>query len=448
MFKKVLKLIRHEQEKTYQDVVKLAEREILLRQLIEIIGSSLDINEVKKLFVEEVGKAFKADKCRFRVYDNDKEEFITHDPKLDYVTSEDLRIIYEFGKEIDNFIVEEYRRAGAIIVPDYSVYMDDKGALGFAARTQLQYNNIKSNYCFGLFDGDRFMGSFIVQYKEVTHLNNDDINLLKSIVSQASIALKQAELYSQAQQASRAKSEFLASMSYEFRTPLNAIIGFTDMIRSGMYGALPDKISRHLDIVSKSSKHLLNLINDILDISKVEADKIELNYENIHTKLLIYEIVTGIEPLASQKNIQIKQHLQDINIKADSKRFIQILNNLLSNAVKFTENGGKVIICTELRKNNLIVTVEDTGIGIAKKHYDKIFKHFSQVGSSAGRQNEGTGLGLVLTKKLVELHGGTIFFESEEGKGTKFTFELPVNPERADKKTALIIEDKELTVNL
>jgi len=215
-------------------------------------------------------------------------------------------------------------------------------------------------------------GIYIAEYNEYRHWTDEEITLLETIASQISIAIRQAELFTQAQQASKAKSEFLASMSHELRTPLNSIIGFTDMIRGGNYGKLPDKVTQYLCNVSKSSKHLLNLINDVLDISKVEADKIELKYENIRSKLLIMDLVTGIQPLADKNNIKIDLQLQDIMIKADSKRLIQIINNLLSNAVKFTPEGGKVTVKTVLSNNNLVTTIEDTGIGIDKKHYDKI----------------------------------------------------------------------------
>ena len=194
--------------------------------------------------------------------------------------------------------------------------------------------------------------------------------------------------------------------------------------------------------------HLLNLVNDVLDISKVEANKLELNCGILNSKFIIYEVISNVNPLAAKKNINIELNLQDIQIYADQKRFTQIIYNLLSNAIKFTPDNGKIVVKTALVDNQFVASVEDTGIGIAKEDFKKIFKHFSQIDSSSSRAQEGTGLGLALTKKLVELHGGNIYFESEKGKGSKFTFTLPVNLNLKSKDTILIIEDNIMNLEL
>lgn len=254
-------------------------------------------------------------------------------------------------------------------------------------------------------------GEFAIIFSDIT----ERVRLQKELKN----AKQTAEL------ANSTKSDYLANMSHEVRTPLNAIIGFSDILLTGMYGQLNDKGHQYLKNISISGKHLLNLVNDLLDISKIEAGKIELMYEDLNSHLLIQEIVSGLKPLAVQKNVSINFELENIGIKADSKRLKQILYNLLSNAIKFTPEGGRILVKSDINDSNLVVLVEDTGIGIAKEDHDKIFQQFKQIDSSYSRTQEGTGLGLALTKKLVELHNGSIHFESEKDRGSRFWFILP-----------------------
>jgi signal transduction histidine kinase len=230
----------------------------------------------------------------------------------------------------------------------------------------------------------------------------------------------------EAEAANKLKSEFLANMSHEFRTPLNAIIGFTDMIISGSYGKLSDKINLYLNNVSKSGKHLLNLVNALLDISKIEAGKADLFYENFNSKQIINEIILTFESMITLKSISLEVQLSNINIDADVGKFKQIIYNLVGNAVKFTPEGGKVSVYSDINNDNLTVTIEDTGIGIAKRDRDEVFAEFKQISSNYGRKQEGTGLGLALTKRLIELHRGIIDFESEKDMGSKFWFSIPI----------------------
>jgi len=206
-----------------------------------------------------------------------------------------------------------------------------------------------------------------------------------------------------AEAANKIKSEFIANMSHEFRTPLNAIIGFTDMILTGVYGKLSDKVVKYLNNVSTSGKHLLNLVNDILDISKIEAGKMELSYGNFSSKQVIYEIILTFESMVTLKNINLEIRLSDTNINADMGKFRQIIYNLVSNAVKYTPENGKIFIYSDINNNELVITVEDTGIGIAKENYSKVFSKFKQIDSSYSRNQEGTGLGLALSSYTVAL---------------------------------------------
>jgi PAS domain S-box-containing protein len=232
----------------------------------------------------------------------------------------------------------------------------------------------------------------------------------------------------EAETASRSKSDFLATMSHELRTPLNSIIGFSDIILDGLAGNLEDKQEHYLQHISQSGRHLLNLINDILDISKIEAGKMELYPEIVDIRKSVSEIVTMTESLASRKNIAVDIDMPDDMplISADKSKIKQIMYNILGNAIKFTDNGGNVYINLSNDDENVIMSITDTGIGISPEDQNKLFKPFSQIDTSISRRFEGTGLGLALVKELIELHGGRIWVESEAGKGSTFSFRLPI----------------------
>lgn len=235
-----------------------------------------------------------------------------------------------------------------------------------------------------------------------------------------------------AEAASHSKDEFLATMSHELRTPLNSIIGFSDILLDKSFGDLNEKQISYIQNILQGGKHLLDLINDILDLSKVEAGKMELDYEKFHVSNVIDELRTLIYPLALKKNIYldmvIDPQLGEIN--ADRVKFKQILYNLASNAIKFTPAGGRVTIGAQFSGNSIQISVTDTGIGIAKSDMDKLFQPFKQLNPYLTREHEGTGLGLTLVKKFVEMHGGKILVGSKVGEGSIFTFLIPQNCQR------------------
>ena len=228
------------------------------------------------------------------------------------------------------------------------------------------------------------------------------------------------------ERATQMKSKFLASMSHELRTPLNAIVGFSDLLAEGTPGQLNDKQKRFVNHIKQGSTHLLQLINDILDLSKIEAGQLELHNEEFLVKDALPEVLSTIAPLAMAKSIRIEQKLDSNSlVRADRVRFKQVLYNLLSNAVKFTPKGGLITIeCADVSAF-VQVSVTDTGIGIRAQDQKIVFEEFRQVEGSAVHAPEGTGLGLAITKRLVEQQGGQISVESEVGKGSRFTFTLP-----------------------
>jgi len=235
----------------------------------------------------------------------------------------------------------------------------------------------------------------------------------------------------EAERASRAKSEFLASMSHELRTPLNAIIGFSEVLRDQYFGNLNEKQTEYVNDVLESGKHLLSLINDILDLSKIESGKVELQPSEANIKRLLENSLIMVREKCVRHGINIKENFpQDIDaleITVDERAIKQIMFNLLSNAAKFTPDGGSITMEAENKGEELIVRIEDTGIGIAPEDQRKIFHEFSQIKSHITKKMSGTGLGLSLVKRLVEMHGGRIWVESEgEGKGSRFSFSLPI----------------------
>jgi PAS domain S-box-containing protein len=240
----------------------------------------------------------------------------------------------------------------------------------------------------------------------------------------------------------RLKSEFLASMSHELRTPLHTIIGFTELLAEELEGPLNEKQKRFLGHVHQDSQHLLALINDILDLSKIEAGQMELHPESFDAGLVISEAVNGIRPMASARGIAVESEVAgDTIVKADKVRFREILNNLLSNAVKFTPEGGNVRVENSVDGAGMVgFCVADTGIGIAREDQEAVFDKFRQVGSTTRGVREGTGLGLAIVKSFVEMHGGTISLESAPGQGSRFSFTVPAGD--TSPPLVLVIEDE------
>jgi PAS domain S-box-containing protein len=229
------------------------------------------------------------------------------------------------------------------------------------------------------------------------------------------------------ERATRMKSKFLASMSHELRTPLNAIVGFSELLAEQTAGALNDKQKRFVNHIRQGSAHLLRLINDILDLAKIEAGQLELRCEDFAVGDALPEVLSTIRPLTMAKNISVESSLEsDLSIYADRVRFKQILYNLLSNAVKFTPAGGKIMIECSGEGDWVNISVSDTGVGIRPEDHAMVFEEFRQVEGGKGSTQEGTGLGLAITKRLVEQQGGKISLESEPGKGSRFSFTVPL----------------------
>jgi len=295
----------------------------------------------------------------------------------------------------------------------------------------------------------RLVGALTLARREVQPFTNIEQALMQIISSQAAISIDNARLYARTQQQlaeiasqkreveianaqiaeiSRLKSEFLANMSHELRTPLNAILGFSEILKDNLVELTREQRQECLENIHASGKHLLELVNDVLDLSKIEAGRMELAYDRFEVGSAVREVHNVIRSLSERRDIDLAIRVQpeELSVRADKSKFKQVLYNLLSNAIKFTATGGRVWVTARADGDDLVVDVGDTGVGIPHEHQARIFDEFYQLDNATTRQVEGTGLGLSLTRRLVALHGGEISLESEPGNGTVFTFRLPL----------------------
>ncbi|MDB5100326.1 MAG: multi-sensor hybrid histidine kinase [Cyanobacteria bacterium RYN_339] len=254
----------------------------------------------------------------------------------------------------------------------------------------------------------------------------EDEELAMILAAKAAIAIENAKLYEQTRAASRLKSEFLANMSHELRTPMNAILGFTELVSNGMLGPVTPKQANALERVLRNARNLLALINDVLDLSKIEAGKMTVVEADFAPRALVEEVVASLEPLANAKQLPIDIQVGRLPavMRGDEGKVRQILVNLLSNAVKFTERGG-ITVTGGADEQAWQLAVADTGLGIEPEHQMLIFEEFRQVDASSTRQVGGTGLGLAISRKMAELMGGTLDVASRPGEGSTFTLALP-----------------------
>jgi signal transduction histidine kinase len=282
---------------------------------------------------------------------------------------------------------------------------------------------------------DRIFGALVVRRRQPGLFPKATVDLLQTFAAQSVAAIQNARLFSEIEEkgrqlalASQHKSQFLANMSHELRTPLNAILGYTELMLDKVYGEVPDKMRGVLDRVQTNGRHLLGLINDVLDLSKIEAGQITLSLASYSLGDVVHSVVTSVEPLAAEKRLGLKLDvLPDLPVgRGDERRIAQVLLNLVGNAIKFTDQG-EVAISASAMNGSFNIAVRDTGPGIPVSEQVKIFEEFHQADNSATKTKGGTGLGLAIAKRIIEMHGGRISVESAPGAGSSFAVSLPVN---------------------
>jgi signal transduction histidine kinase len=309
-----------------------------------------------------------------------------------------------------------------------------EGAYESRLRESLVESGVRALLAVPMLREGHLIGSLVVARNTPGDFAADTIDLLRTFATQSALAIQNARLFQeiadksrQLEVASQHKSEFLANMSHELRTPLNAVIGFSEVLSEGMFGQLNEKQEEYARDIYSSGQHLLSLINDILDLSKIEAGRMELEVTEFHLPAALDNALTLVRERASRRGIALGMTVDERlgEIQADERKIRQVVLNLLSNAIKFTPEGGRIEVRAAPVDGSVEVSVSDTGVGIAPEDQEAIFEEFKQVGTAA-KKVEGTGLGLALSRKFIELHGGRIWVKSEVGVWSTFTFTIPV----------------------
>ncbi|MDW8298847.1 MAG: GAF domain-containing protein [Anaerolineae bacterium] len=415
---------------------QLKERARRLESLYKIgtlLSASLDRNRILTLAAEQIMRLLKVDHCGILLLSSkgDQAQFVAEYPLSPYGLGKVPIAIFEHLHDQD-------------VIVCHDVAQDERLS---ALLPILRHNGVRSLVMARMFAKDRLIGAISVEAVGVARtFTYEEIETCRTLAAQVALAVENADLYARALEANELKSQFLATVSHELRTPLNAIMGYTEMIIKGVYGSLTGKQHERLQRVYDNATHLLALINDVLDLAKIESGRLTLNTEPLDVQPVLQDAIAQIAPLAEAKHlsvyIDVPQGLP--RVEADRVRLRQIVLNLLSNAVKFTRKGGITVRAYQWQLaaplegvpltagNWLCIAVADSGIGIAPEHFEVIFDAFRQVDGSIVREFQGTGLGLPITRQLVEMHGGKIWLESEVGRGSTFTVALPALPEKAE----------------
>ena len=398
------------------------------------VSSTIDLETVLQTIVTRANHLTGTAGCTIWEYDEPREEFrlrVSH-----YADETDAPVLQAIGRVTtirkgQGVTTQVMEQRQPVQIPDISV----EGAYESAIRGPLIEAGHRALLGVPLLSEDKVIGVLAVTRKTPGVFEPEIVQLLSTFATQSALAVQNARLFreiadksQQLEAASRHKSEFLANMSHELRTPLNAVIGFSEVLLQRMFGELNEKQDEYLKDIYASGQHLLSLINDILDLSKIEAGRMELAPAPFHLPTALENAVTLVRERAARHGIALKLDFDPGlgEVVGDERKVKQVLLNLLSNAVKFTPEGGRISLKASRTDGAVEIAVTDTGIGIAHEDQAAVFEEFRQVGSDETRKQEGTGLGLTLAKKFVELHGGRIWVESEPGRGSTFTFTLPL----------------------
>jgi GAF domain-containing protein len=427
-----VRLFQELQARTYELARSVGELKAL-REVGQAVSSTLELETVLATIVSHAVQLSGTDCGVIYEYDEAAQEFhLRASHRMEEEAVEAVRLTpVRLGEGATGRAVTI---RAPVQIPDI---LDEREYTGTRARPLLTRLGYRSLLSVPLFGDQQIMGALTVWRRQSGEFKPEVINLLQTFATQSALAIQNARLFREIEEKSRQieaanqhKSEFLANMSHELRTPLNAIIGFSEVLGERMFGELNEKQAEYTDDILTSGRHLLSLINEILDLSKVEAGRMELELAPFDLPLAIENARTFVRERATKHGINLDVTIDERlgEFVGDERKIKQVLLNLLSNAVKFTPEGGRMEIKARQQDGSVEISVSDTGIGIAPEDQAKIFEEFRQVGGENAKKIEGTGLGLTLAKKFVELHGGKIWVESEVGKGSTFTFSLPERP--------------------
>jgi signal transduction histidine kinase len=401
-----------------------------LGEISQAVSSTLDVETVLQTIVTRASQLAGADGCAIYEYDDATEAFhIRAAHNLNPSLVETLRAAPLRKGEGTMGRAAETREP--IQVADIAA----PGAYQSHIRDTLLGAGYRALLSVPLLREGEIIGSLSLNRHTPGEFPQEAVEVLKTFATQSALAIQNARLFreiadksGQLEAASRHKSEFLANMSHELRTPLNAIIGFSEILAERMFGDINEKQTEYLQDILESGRHLLSLINDILDLSKIEAGRMELELSEFDLPQAIDNALILVRERASRRGIRLGSTIDPrlAKIDGDERKVKQVLLNLLSNALKFTPEGGRIDVGARLDGDIAEVSVADTGIGIAPEDQAAVFEEFRQVGT-ADKKAEGTGLGLALSRKFIELHGGKIWVKSQIGAGSTFTFTLPLS---------------------
>ncbi len=413
------------------ELTQSVEQLTALSEVSRAVSSTLDVETVLDTIVSRASQLASAAGCSIYEYDAAAEQFqlrATHNYDAEFVEAIRAAPL----RKGEGLMGRAAEMREPIQIPDIT----QPEAYQSSVRDTLIRFGYRALLAVPLLREDQIIGSLSFNRKAPGEFSPEVVDVLKTFATQSALAIQNARLFreiadksAQLEAASRHKSEFLANMSHELRTPLNAIIGFSEVLAQGMFGAINEKQTEYLQDILESGRHLLSLINDILDLSKIEAGRMELEPADFDLPSAIENALILVRERASRHGIKLGSSIDKRlgMIGGDERKVKQVLLNLLSNALKFTPEGGQIDVAARLHDDRAEVSVADTGIGIAPTDQDTVFEEFRQVGT-ADKKAEGTGLGLTLSRKFIELHGGKIWVQSAVGRGSTFTFTLPVRP--------------------
>jgi signal transduction histidine kinase/HAMP domain-containing protein len=414
-----------------QELARSVEELQALGEVSQAVSSTLDLQKVLATIVAHAVELSETESGAIYEFDEESEEFR-------------LRATHRMSEELIKAIRKSPVHLGetalgwagvkreAVQIPDI---LEEPN---YPLRQIIERDGLRALLAVPMLREDRLIGGLVVRRRAAGQFDKETVDLLQNFATQSALAIQNARLFREIEKkgqelaiASKHKSEFLANMSHELRTPLNAILGYTELILDKIYGNVPEQIQEVLERVEQNGRHLLSLINDVLDLSKIEAGQLTLSLNEYSMKEVVQTVVTAVESLAAEKNLQLKVKVSpEVDYgKGDEQRISQVLMNLVGNAIKFTEKGEVEVEATA-SKDTFVVSVSDTGPGLSEGDQQKIFEEFHQVDASSTRKKGGTGLGLSIAKRIVEMHGGRIWVESTLGKGSTFSFTLPVRVER------------------